>query len=618
MNSCAPSAPAALAHLPFFEHIDEAFFFFNPRFQVLYLNSAALELSQKIYGRKPVIGDEILPYISEGRRSDFKKTLNQVLEGKTVRYDIKVEAKDLWLSCKYFPCRDEGGAINGVYGLLKDISTSKIAERTEEAGAVTKELFESRLLLEQFMQNSPLVSWITDAKGVMQYMSPNLLKTFGLTEQDLGKTVFELFDAQLAMDYFMNNQKVIRHGKPIETIEKAISADGQVQVLKNTKFPLVVQGEVMVGGWAVDVTGQVELQDKLIKTVERQEYVNEATSDAIYDWDFAGKRIYRSPAYEALFGCPQKDVTIKTKLRLIHPGDFEHYKQNAFTTLRNPASDRWKIEYRLRDVSGNYRTIVDKAFIIRSENKVVRVIGAMQDITSQKQLQQKLVEQEKRNKQKVVKSIIEAQEKERRQLSVELHDNVNQMLASCKLMLETALENTGHAKMLTERTYQSIQTVIDEIRRISHDLNPSAIADLGLVEAIEQSIERINISGKINIRFNPDRLAYTHYLNEEDKITIFRIVQEQLNNILKHSKATSVLIELSMADETIKLCIRDNGVGFDPTTCKKGLGLRNIYNRVNYYGGDILIDTGIGKGVKLCIAFNASRPFAKQRHLKIA
>jgi signal transduction histidine kinase len=262
--------------------------------------------------------------------------------------------------------------------------------------------------------------------------------------------------------------------------------------------------------------------------------------------------------------------------------------------------------------------VVDKAFIIRGQKKVLRVIGALQDISAQKQLQQKLVEQEKASKQEVVKSIIETQEKERRELSVELHDNVNQMLASCKLMLEVAIEAGSNAKMLTEKTYQSIQTVINEIRRISHDLNPSAIVDVGLVEAIEQLIEKINLADKIAIQFIACKKQYKCQLVEDDRVAIFRIVQEQLNNILKHAKAKNVIIKLKIEDGLVMLCIKDDGVGFDLAKCRNGLGLTNIYNRVEYYGGTINIKSSAGKGCEMCITLNTASCTLMRRQLKIA
>lgn len=620
MNLCEhPKTASSRFLFPAFEHIDESFFFFTTEFEIEYLNAQAKELSKKIYGRLPLMGDNILEYVTTGRKSDFKKVLEQVLEGDTVQYDIQVEETDIWLSCKYFPGTDEFGIITGVYGLLKDISAKKaFGHLKEQAGIIEKDLFESRLLFEQFMQNSPLVSWLTDGSGVMHYMNPICLRTYGLTESAFGSSIFDLFDRQSAVDWHLNNQKVIKTGLPSETIEKAVKANGEQQVMKIYKFPLLVNNEIMVGGWAADITDQAELQERLIKSIERHEYVNEATSDAIYDWTIATGRIYRGTGYETLFGYTEREVSLKTRLSLIHPEDYKHYTQNVFNALRNQQADKWKIEYRFRDSFGNYRTVVDKAFIIRSQNKAVRVIGAMQDITSQKELQQQLVNQEKIAKQELVKSIVETQEKERRQLSVELHDNVNQMLASCKLMLEVAIENEGSAKMLTEKSYHSIQTVINEIRRISHDLNPSAIVDVGLVEGIEQLIEKINISGKINILFLPNTLQYKQYLNDEDKIAIFRIVQEQLNNILKHSRATNVLIKLEVIDNTVKLFIKDDGIGYNKDKCKMGLGLRNIHNRIEYYGGTINILTAEGEGVEMCIALKAiSQPCSRQ-HLKIA
>ncbi|HEX8314874.1 MAG TPA: PAS domain S-box protein, partial [Flavisolibacter sp.] len=434
-----------------------------------------------------------------------------------------------------------------------------------------------------------------------------------------GKSIYELFDAQIAIDYHFNNQHVLKTGQAVETIEKGIKANGEEQVLKIYKFPLLVNNQKMVGGWAVDITDQVELQERLIKSVERHEYVNEATSDAIYDWDFSTKRLYISTRFQELFGYAEREISIRQRMKHIHPNDLSNFKEVVFSSLRDTSVNRWQVEYRLKNASGNYQTVLDKAVIMRGEKTVLRVIGALQDVTAQKDLQTRLVQQEMRNKQELIKSIIEAQEKERRQLSVELHDNVNQMLASCKLMLEVAIESGSNAKMLTEKTYQSIQTVIDEIRRISHDLNPSAIADVGLVEAIEQLIEKINLAGKTNIQFVPNRVSYHQFLGDEDKIAIFRIVQEQLNNILKHARAKNVIIKLDVANGLIKLCIKDDGVGFDLIKCKKGLGLRNIYNRVEYYGGTIHIATSEGKGCEMCISLKTlARPFGSLQQLKIA
>jgi len=601
-----------------FEHIDESFFFFDRNLRLLYLNKKGSDILGRAYGTQMELGECIMDKLPLERRPGFLELMNTVLNGQPVEYELEIPAREIWIHCKYFPNTNVDGRIDGIYGIVKDITAQKQVSRlTKTAETIQNDLFQSRLLFEQFMQNSPLVAWLTDARGTMRYMNPVYLKTYGFTEADFGKSIYELFPAQLAVDYHINNQRVLKTGELLECIERGMKQNGEEQVLKIYKFRMVLHNEAMVGGWAVDITDQAELQEKLIKSIERHEYVNEATSDAIYDWDFATGNLYRSNRFEELFRFPEKKISLRQRLKLIHPDDLQEFKRVIFSSIRNTAVNKWQVEYRVRVANGEYRNVLDKAFIIRSKHKVIRVIGALQDITAQKELQKKLINQEKRSKRNLIKSIIETQEKERRQLSVELHDNVNQMLASCKLMLEVAIEDGGNAQMLTEKTYQSIQTVINEIRRISHDLNPSAIIDVGLVEAIEQLIEKINVSGKIRIQFVSDRRRYKDSLDDEDKIAIFRIVQEQLNNILKHANATKVLIRLEVVEGLVRLCIKDDGIGFDLAKCKKGLGLRNIYNRVEYYGGTINITTGTGRGCEMCLTLRI-KSVTESSQLRIA
>jgi two-component system sensor histidine kinase UhpB len=232
------------------------------------------------------------------------------------------------------------------------------------------------------------------------------------------------------------------------------------------------------------------------------------------------------------------------------------------------------------------------------------VIGAIQDITEYNQLQEKLVLQEESKKRAIVRSIIETQEKERRQLSVELHDNVNQILSSCKLMLELAKENKEKAPLLTEKSYHGIQLAIAEIRKISHSLNPSAVEDFGLKEAIAEMVDKINLSEKVKVSFKFSTTGKKTLLKSEDKIAIYRIVQEQLNNIVKHADAKNVLVEIAMKSSQVRLLIEDDGNGFNPKKANKGIGLKNIHHRVEYYHGTISIETGRKKGCRMSITLN--------------
>jgi two-component system sensor histidine kinase UhpB len=578
----------------------DALFVVSHTYQIIYLNTNArslFNLPSAIPSSSTLL--DLLPdqwlhkvraYIARGfagKGSSYEENARQVHKG-------------CWWQLTYTPVWSAVGEVVNVSIAIKDITERKRIELFKlELQAYEEKLFLGRELFEQFMENAPFVAWVTDEKGIMQYMNPLYRQTYGFTVADTGKSVYELFPSQLAIDYHINNLKVINKGAALETTENAQTADGAVQILKIYKFPLYINGVVMVGGWAIDITEQQKMQEALTQSVERYHYANEATSDAIYDWDVVAGKIYRGEGFYTLFGYAEKEVSIRFRLSIIHPDDLEEYKKVVFNALRGNTTNHWHLEYRIKDVNGKYRYVMDKAFIINSAKRAIRVIGALQDITAQKELQAKLVQQERKSKREIIRSIIETQEKERRQLSVELHDNINQMLASCKLMLEVAQDNKEAAPALTKKSYESLQTVITEIRKLSHRLNPSAIEDIGLDEAIREMVDKINVSKKLEIDYSCQGSEQEERIQGKDKVAIYRIIQEQLSNILKHAQATHVHIQLNLQFPKVFITIQDNGVGFKAESVKRGLGLKSIQNRIDYYFGELNIETAKGKGCLL-------------------
>jgi signal transduction histidine kinase len=155
---------------------------------------------------------------------------------------------------------------------------------------------------------------------------------------------------------------------------------------------------------------------------------------------------------------------------------------------------------------------------------------------------------------------------------------------------------------LLEFCEENINNAINEIRKISRALVPSSIEDLGLTESINDLVEHINSTKSINVEF------YTVCWSDEiigstQKLTLFRIIQEQVNNVLKHSGAKNLIIELEMDEyeNSIKLNISDDGKGFDPEKIKtkKSLGFSNIFSRTHLFDGKISIVSAPEKGCKL-------------------
>ncbi len=491
--------------------------------------------------------------------------------------------------------------------MLKEITILKEAEEKERQRKIGEEnYFQNKVLFETFMENTPLTAWITDEKGVMHFLNPAFRKLYNLPFDHLPRRMDELFPKDLAEEYMENNLLAIKSGQMVEVVERTVKPDGTMAIFKAFKFPMAIGDQNMIGGWSIEITEETKLQEQLTNSMERYSYVNEATSDAIYDWDIASNILYRGKGFAILFGYHDPYVPLEIRFSRIHPADLPEVKKTYLNSVTDPILKRWKLKYRFRDAKGVYKHVVDKAFIIRENGKVVRVIGAIQDITEYNQMQEKLVLQEESKKREIIRSIIETQEKERRQLSVELHDNVNQILSSCKLMLEVAKENKEKAQLLTEKSYQSIQLAIAEIRKISHDLNPSAVEDFGLKEAITEMIDKFNLSGKVKIIFRFFISGKKTLLKSEDKIAIYRIVQEQLNNIMKHANASNVLVELAIKSSQIYLTIEDDGKGFNPKKINKGIGLKNIHHRVEYYHGTLAIEAAPNKGCKMNILLNIS------------
>jgi signal transduction histidine kinase len=174
-------------------------------------------------------------------------------------------------------------------------------------------------------------------------------------------------------------------------------------------------------------------------------------------------------------------------------------------------------------------------------------------------------------------------------------------------MLEVACDNKEAAATLTKKAHQNIEIAITEIRKLSHQLNPSTLEDIGLDDAIKELVDTINLTGTIKVRYSCVGYKAKAEINVKDKVAIYRIVQEQLTNILKHAKATNIEVTLRFELPKVYIRIKDNGVGFDLSKMKKGLGLKSIQNRIDYYNGSMEIQTTPKKGCILIACIHIDR-----------
>jgi signal transduction histidine kinase len=212
-----------------------------------------------------------------------------------------------------------------------------------------------------------------------------------------------------------------------------------------------------------------------------------------------------------------------------------------------------------------------------------------------------LINQELQKHRLLTKATIDGQEQERQEIGKELHDNINQHLTTTRLYLEVAKEKaSGEVLEMISLAHKNLADIINEIRQLSHSLVPPTLGDLGLLESIRELCIEIQ-------KVHPIRIEILHSYFDEGNVPdnlslmLFRIVQEQINNIIRHSHATEVQIRLQSGTEYTLLQITDNGIGFDPKNIKSGMGLTNITNRASLFSGKVEIYAEPGKGCMISV-----------------
>ncbi|HXB09935.1 MAG TPA: response regulator [Puia sp.] len=345
---------------------------------------------------------------------------------------------------------------------------------------------------------------------------------------------------------------------------------------------------------------------------ERFNTVVKATNDAIWDWDISTNKVFMvGDTYKQLFGYDIVDAYPPEDLweSIIHPEDRTRVVSKLSAVIREGVLSKWEDEYRLRKSNGEYAFVHDRGYIIYSpEQRPMRMIGAIQDITSRKKAEEivmrDLTLQQRLKQQQITEVVLGAQERERFELGQELHDNINQILATSKLYLDVAIEEREPRIELLVKSRNNISMAIEEIRRLSKELITPSLNDLGLVQSIQELIRSIQMVKKMKIRLAISGVEEAA-LQPEQKINVYRIIQEQLNNILKHAQASSVMIELNKEEEQIRLLVADDGRGFDPRMRRDGVGISNIISRAELYNGRVEIDSAPGKGCRLEVILNS-------------
>jgi two-component system sensor histidine kinase UhpB len=342
------------------------------------------------------------------------------------------------------------------------------------------------------------------------------------------------------------------------------------------------------------------LETSLSEITERFQLAAKASFDVIWDYDIEKGRIYCSHAIERIIGIGAKENFKPGYLKaFIHPNDLANLENSFIITIKGK-ENRWRKIFRVVRKDDSIAWVNVNALVLRNKKeKAIRVTGVLHDVTEVRYLQHQLVEQELQIQKKITETAIQAQEKERTEIGKELHDNVNQLLATAKIMIDTAKNIPEMRDVCLTKSQESIVEAISELRNLAHSMMPPSFERSDFKSIVADLVDKIHLTGKLHIDLaipSPEKLRL---MNNNIKLCFYRIIQEQVSNILKHSKAKEAVIFIDGNEHNFILAIEDDGIGFNPSANPKGIGLKNMENRCNLLGGSLEIVTAPSEGCML-------------------
>lgn len=582
-----------------------------------------------------------------------------------------------------------------------------------------------------------------DRQWTVKYWNKTAEKIVGVLAKDIvGKNLWEEFAAILPLGFYTVYHKAFLQDIPFRFEEYWEEMGAWFDVVTwHSEDTLSVSFKSSNYQVHPDQREQPVLQLKTLNELYR--FVTEVTNDCLWEWNLEAREIFWiDGGHKRVFGYQVENALVPQSFweSCLHADDKVRVLVNLNKIIKQGSGDTWEDEYRFKKANGDYAFVHDRGHIIYEEGKPARMIGAAQDITARKLVENQLLESEKKlallarqtvnaliltdaegkiiwvnnsfsriseykyvdvigrgigsflqgketeattlrylrkkitekqafdceilnysksgrkywvhvqgqplfdengicdryfaietditeriflenklanerlaKQKEITAAVLIAQEKERSDIGRELHDNLNQILAVAKLYIQSAKANENSREVNLDKSIGLIGGVINEIRRISKRLVIPGTHIIGLFDNIGNLITDLMMINPVKFKFTNNEIEENE-LNDKLQVTLYRIVQEQLNNILKHAKASNASIDLTRQKDKVTLLITDDGQGCDSAHSKNGLGLINIKSRALLYDGTATIITKPGEGFSLEVVLPLTPPEATPYH----
>jgi PAS domain S-box-containing protein len=518
-------------------------------------------------------------------QSPKKNTFELTYRVKTSR-GIYVYIKD-----SGYVLRDKNGNALHMIGASKNITEQKLKEEElKQLSDIAREATTAIVITDE----NGKVLWINDAfTKITEYCLADVL----------GKKTEELLhgpETSPVTKRFMNIKYANKVPFKCDVLKYAKS--GEKRWIRLECHPQFNKEGKHTGFFAyqTDITKEKQIEEQLVFSKERYQHLFNNSPACIFLWDIETLNILEANITSCeVYGYSAEEFK-NLNIYDLRPKD-EYEKINALIKKLRETPDItaegvWK--HITKDGRPLYMHITSHR--IEFKNKLAMMAIAT-NLTEKILLQKKLVKEKKQKQKEITSAVISAQEKERKMLGSELHDNINQILASALLYLGVSKKMHPDSKALDEAD-KLIYNAITEIRNLSHTLISPHINDKSLAESLEGLFTITTTAGKINIHKQFDCLNEIT-IPDKLKLNIYRITQEQFTNILKYAKAANIYFNMACTETEIFLSIKDDGRGFDVAQKTDGVGLVNIRTRASLFNGLVDIISSPGNGCELKVSF---------------
>jgi PAS domain S-box-containing protein len=452
--------------------------------------------------------------------------------------------------------------------------------------SAARALWESEELHRVTLLNMSDAVFITNDDGCFTFICPNADVIFGYSADDVRVmgSISVLFGRDL-----ITPEQITQHSE-IQNIEHEIQTKGGL-----TRALLVHVKRVSIKGGTIlyvcrDITDRKRVERELRRNEEGLRLALEAANAGTWDWDCPSGEMTWSPETHRLLGdtTGTRPTTFASFLERIHLSDRERVERTMSDAMDRGSS--YEMEFRTVGYDEVERWIMGRGRVLRHCNPP-RMLGVFVDLTERHRVEQELLELGGR--------LINAHEQERMKLSRDLHDDVSQRIAllSAELgQLRRRLPATPDVQDDITRLATDVAYIAEDLHRFAHELHPARLRQLGLEQSVRMFCEELNVARGISIAVFVDGVVGN--LPSDVALCLYRVTQEALQNVVRHSRARHAVLRLSRDQGEILLSIADDGIGFDMATARYTgtLGLISMQERVRLVSGRFVVSSDVGGG----------------------